>query len=114
MKAVVALGLNRISVEEVTLDPPKAGEVLVKMGATGVCHSDLSAVNGTLPMALPLLLGHEGAGVVQIDESIPFTAAALVGSGVMTGVGAVTGTARVEPGSTVAVFGCGGVGLSAI
>ena len=65
MKAVVAKALNQISVEEVRLDPPKAGEVRVRIGATGVCHSDLSAVNGTIPMPLPLILGHEGAGVVE-------------------------------------------------
>ena len=46
MKAVVARGLNDYAVEEVTLDPPKADEVLVKIKATGICHSDLSVING--------------------------------------------------------------------
>lgn len=196
MKAVVALELNKLSVEDITLDAPKAGEVLVKMGATGVCHSDLSVVNGTLPLPMPMVLGHEGAGVVDqvgegvtnvvpgdhvvlsfvpacgdcffcarneshlctcgqpnglmldgtarahlgdrdlhvmqflgnmaeyavvpaisvvpIDKDIPMQAAALVGCGVTTGVGAAINTAQVQPGSTVAVVGCGGVGLSVI
>ena len=196
MKALVAHELNKISVENVTLDPPKAGEVLVKIAATGVCHSDLSVINGTIPAPLPLVLGHEGAGVVQevgegvtglaagdhvvlsfvpacgecffcehqqsflcstgtggvtmmdgtsrvhldgrdlgvmqylgcmaeysvvpaisivrIDPDISLEKAALVGCGVMTGVGAAIKTAQVRPGSTVAVFGCGGVGLSVI
>jgi S-(hydroxymethyl)glutathione dehydrogenase/alcohol dehydrogenase len=52
------------SVEEVELDPPKAGEVLVKLAASGLCHSDEHAVTGDLPMTLPVIGGHEGAGVV--------------------------------------------------
>ena len=196
MKAVVAHELNRFSVEEVTLDPPKAGEVLVKMKATGICHSDLSVINGTIPVPFPMVLGHEGAGIVEalgpgvtnvkpgdhvtlsfvpncgdcyhclrsepylclrstpdgkmmdgttrvhlngqdinvmqflgnmaeyavvpamclvkIDADIDLKAAALVGCGVTTGVGAALKTAQVKPGSTVAVFGAGGVGLSII
>ncbi|MBV6416048.1 MAG: Alcohol dehydrogenase B [Steroidobacteraceae bacterium] len=196
MKALVALELNRLSVEEVDLASPRAGEVRVRMKAAGVCHSDLSVANGTVPMPLPMVLGHEGAGVVTevgpgvtnvkvgdhvvlsfvpncgecwfcahkephlcvhcdaagrmwdgtsrlqlrgqelgamsqlgclaqfavvpaanviaIDRSIPFASAALVGCAVMTGVGAVANTAGVEPASTVAIFGCGGVGLAAI
>ncbi len=196
MKAVVARGLNDYSVEEVTLDPPKADEVLVKMKATGICHSDLSVINGTIPVPFPMVLGHEGAGIVEevgakvtnvapgdhvtlsfvpncgdcfhclrgepylclkstpdgkmmdgtcrvhkdgkdlnvmqflgnmaeyavvpsmclvkIDADIDMKAAALVGCGVTTGVGAALKTAEVKPGSTVAVFGAGGVGLSII
>ncbi len=196
MKAVVAHALNRFAVEEVTLDPPKAGEVLVKMKATGICHSDLSVINGTIPVPFPMVLGHEGAGIVEalgpgvtnvkpgdhvtlsfvpncgdcyhclrsepylclrstpdgkmmdgttrvhldgkdinvmqflgnmaeyavvpamclvkIDADIDMKAAALVGCGVTTGVGAALKTAQVKPGSTVAVFGAGGVGLSII
>jgi S-(hydroxymethyl)glutathione dehydrogenase/alcohol dehydrogenase len=53
-------------------------------------------------------------GVVKIDKDVPFDVAALIGCGVTTGVGAALNTAKVEPGSTVAVFGAGGVGLSAI
>jgi S-(hydroxymethyl)glutathione dehydrogenase/alcohol dehydrogenase len=196
MKALISRELDQYSVEEVSIDPPKAGELRIKMAATGVCHSDLSVINGTLPLPKPMVLGHEGAGVVaelgagvtgfevgdhvvlsfapscgachfchtkqpqfcevgiptglmldgtarvkqngtdllvmqflgcmaeeaivpaistvKIDKSIPFDKAALVGCGVMTGVGAAINTAGVTPGSTVAVFGCGGVGLSII
>ncbi|MCD6041737.1 MAG: alcohol dehydrogenase zinc-binding protein [Burkholderiales bacterium] len=187
-----------VVVEEITVDAPGRGEASVKLGACGVCHSDLSAINGTIALPLPLVLGHEGAGVVEevgegvsglakgdhvifsfiymcgkcrfcvagrpvlcleqgkalttplagtprvhdkagkplnifsgcgamaehatvssenlikIDPKIPLDVAALVGCGVTTGVGAVFNTARVEPGSSVAVFGCGGVGLSVI
>ena len=59
------------------------------------------------------MLLHENA-IVKISDDIPLDRAALVGCGVTTGVGAVLNTAKVEPGSTVAVFGCGGVGLAAI
>jgi NDMA-dependent alcohol dehydrogenase len=187
-----------VVVEEITVDRPKRGEAMVKLGACGVCHSDLSAVTGTIALPLPLVLGHEGAGVVEevgeavtelakgdhvifsfiymcgkcrfcvagrpvlcleagkalttpregtprvhdgagkplnifsgcgvmaeyatvsvenlvkVDPKIPFDCAALVGCGVTTGVGAVFNTAKVQPGSSVAVFGCGGVGLSVI
>ena len=59
------------------------------------------------------MLVHENA-IVKIDNDIPLDRAALVGCGVMTGVGAVFNAAKVEPGATVAVIGCGGVGLSAV
>src|SRR5580700_9113182 len=59
------------------------------------------------------MLVHEHA-VVKINQDIPLARAALVGCGVMTGVGAVFNAAKVEPGSTVAVIGCGGIGLSAV
>ncbi len=59
------------------------------------------------------MLVHENA-IVKVREDVPLDRAALIGCGVTTGVGAVLRTARVEPGSTVAVIGCGGVGLSAI
>ena len=198
-KAVVCRELNKpVVVETISIDGPKRGEVTVKIAACGVCHSDLSATNGTIPLPPPLVLGHEGAGevievgegvtsvvvgdhvisnfiymcgkcrycsggrpvlcveqgkalitpqegtprtrdrdgkplnifsgcgvmaeyatmsvenVVKIDPKIPLDRAALVGCAVTTGVGAVFNTARVEPGSTVVVFGCGGVGLNAI
>ena len=197
MKAVVVDALNEFSVQEVSLDPPGAGEVAIDMKATGVCRSDLSIINGTISVEFPIVIGHEGAGVVQavgagveqllvgdhvvlsfiptcgecfycehdqanlcsvkdqadgfmldgtarvkrgeeglrvmtqlgcmaerciapaiscikIDPEIPLASAALVGCGVMTGVGAALNTARVEAGSTVAVFGCGGIGLSIV
>ncbi len=198
MKAAVATEQDKLEVLELTLDPPKAGEVKLKMTATGVCHSDLSIVNDTFPNGYPMVLGHEGAGVVQevgegvtnvkpgdpvilafvpncrdcfhclrneahlcerknilgagsqldgthrvhngdteipvmngmgcmaeyvvtpsmcvvpIDPGINMQVAALIGCAVTTGVGAVLNTAKVEPGSSVVVFGCGGVGISII
>jgi S-(hydroxymethyl)glutathione dehydrogenase/alcohol dehydrogenase len=198
-RAVICRELNKpVVVEDITVEPPKRGEVTVKLGACGVCHSDLSATNGTIAMQLPLILGHEAAGevvevgdgvtalkvgdhvvssfiymcgecrfcvggrpvlcleqgkaittlpdgtvrtrdargnalnifsgcgvmaeyatmhvdnLVKIDPKIPFDRAALVGCAVTTGVGAVFNTAKVVPGSSVAVFGCGGVGLNVI
>ena len=53
------------SVETIELDPPKAGEVLVELTASGMCHSDEHLVTGDLPFALPIIGGHEGAGVVE-------------------------------------------------
>ena len=66
------MGLSRpfakskpVKVEEIELDPPGFGEVLVKVAAAGLCHSDLSVVNGNRPRAMPMVLGHEGSGVVE-------------------------------------------------
>ncbi|MGA1541432.1 MAG: alcohol dehydrogenase catalytic domain-containing protein, partial [Ilumatobacteraceae bacterium] len=53
------------SIEEIELDAPKAGEVLVEMKASGMCHSDEHLVTGDLPFALPIIGGHEGAGIVR-------------------------------------------------
>ena len=59
------------SIEEIELDPPKAGEVLVKLVASGMCHSDEHLVTGDLPFAMPIIGGHEGAGVVeQVGEGV--------------------------------------------
>lgn len=198
-KAVLCRELNKpVVVEEIGVDPPRRGEVTIKVAACGVCHSDLSATNGTIALPPPLVLGHEGAGeivevgegvsglatgdhvissfiymcgkchfcaagrpvlcleqgkalttplegtprvkdrdgrplgifsgcgvmaeyatlsaenVIRIDPKIPLDRAALVGCAVTTGVGAVFNTARVAPGSAVAVFGCGGVGLNVV
>ena len=198
-RAVICRELGQpVVVERITVDSPRRGEVMIKLAACGVCHSDLSATNGTIPLKLPLILGHEAAGevvevgegvdvvalgdhvissfiymcgkcrfcamgrpvlcleqgkalttlpdgtlrtrdaqgnalnifsgcgvmaeyatlavenVVKIDGAIPLECAALVGCAVTTGVGAVFNTARVAPGSSVAVFGCGGVGLNVI
>jgi NDMA-dependent alcohol dehydrogenase len=184
-------------VEDVDLDPPRAGEVLVRIAATGVCHSDLHYIKGDLVMPLPVVLGHEAAGTVEaagpgvtsvqpgdhvvllfapacghcrycdsgrphlcemrsrvrgrmpdgssrlhargqdlhhftcvsswaeqavvpeagvlrIGRDLPLSIAALLGCAVTTGVGAVVNTARVAPGSSVAVFGLGGVGLNVV
>lgn len=198
-RAVVVREVNGpITVETLQVKDPGPNEVQVKISACGVCHSDLSAANGTIQMALPLVLGHEGAGtitavgsavsefkvgdhvlssfvsmcgrcrycatgrpqlcdqparnalaapgatprfqsasgegfnvfaacgvmaeyatlstdsVVKIDQEMPLDKACLVSCGVMTGVGAALNTAQVQAGSICVVFGCGGVGLSAV
>ncbi len=53
------------SVEEIDLDPPKTGEVLVRLVGSGLCHSDEHLVTGDLPFGLPIIGGHEGAGIVE-------------------------------------------------
>ena len=65
MKAVVLYEPKKLIVEEVELEGPRFGEVLVKLAASGVCHSDLSRVTGSRPLPMPIVLGHEGAGIVQ-------------------------------------------------
>ena len=54
-----------LTIEEIDLDPPGHGEVLVKIGAAGLCHSDLSVINGDRPRPMPMALGHEAAGIVE-------------------------------------------------
>ena len=189
-----------LTVEEVDLEAPKAGEALVRIVATGVCHTDAYTLSGDDPEgAFPAILGHEGGGIVEevgagvtsvkpgdhviplytpecreckfcksgktnlcqairvtqgqglmpdgtsrfsargeqilhfmgtstfseytvlpeialakISESAPLEKVCLLGCGITTGIGAVLNSAKVEPGSTVAVFGLGGVGLSVI
>ncbi|OSP54218.1 zinc-dependent alcohol dehydrogenase family protein [Pseudoruegeria sp. SK021] len=190
---------NALTVREVDLAPPGPGEVLIRIAAAGVCHSDLSVINGTRPRPVPMVLGHEasgfveevGAGVddlapgdhvvcifapgcghclpcaegrpalctraakhhsvgelmtghrrlsmdgapvhhhvgvsafashavlarqslVKVEADIPPHISALFSCAMLTGAGAVFNTARVAPGSKVAVIGLGGVGLSAI
>ncbi len=196
MKAAVFREVNQhMDVEEIDIAKPGPREVLVRTVAAGVCHSDMHFFNGTYPGQLPVVLGHESAGIVEqvgdqvnyvqpgdhvitclsvfcghcehcltghmslcqepevrrgpedeprlskagrrlgqfanlgsfaeqmlvhehsvvkIREDMPLDRAALIGCGVTTGVGAVIHTAAVEPGATVAVIGCGGVGLSCI
>ncbi len=64
-KAVVFRGDGQtVHVEDILVDPPGPNEVMIKVSACGVCHSDLSVTNGTLPLQPPVILGHEGAGVV--------------------------------------------------
>ncbi|MCH8884835.1 MAG: Zn-dependent alcohol dehydrogenase [SAR324 cluster bacterium] len=72
MKAAVLAGVNQpFVIEELELDPPGAGEALIQMAATGVCHSDLHVVSGDLSRPFPVVLGHEGAGIVQeIGEGV--------------------------------------------
>jgi S-(hydroxymethyl)glutathione dehydrogenase/alcohol dehydrogenase len=195
MKAAIFHGAHQpLTVEDVDIDEPMQHEVVVRVMASGVCHSDLHYVDGFYEFPAPAILGHEAAGIVEqvgpdVDEfkpgdhviaclsvfcghcdycltgrthlcaarpvrakdapaklrwqgqpvaqfanlsayaekmlvhtnaivkvrdDMPFDRAALIGCGVTTGVGAALNTARVDPGSMVAVFGCGGVGLSAI
>src|SRR5947207_2525114 len=54
-----------LAVEEITLDAPRRDEVMLRMAASGVCHSDLSVITGIMPAKLPCVLGHEGAGIVE-------------------------------------------------
>ena len=188
-----------LKIETIELDPPGPGEILVKIAAAGLCHSDLSVIEGNRPRPMPMALGHEAAGVVEevgpgvddlrkgdhvvmvfvpscghclpcsegrpalcepgaaangagtllsggkrlhrngqdinhhlgvsgfaeyaaisrrscvkVDRELPLDEAALFGCAVLTGVGAVINTAKVPAGTTVAVVGLGGVGLSSI
>ncbi|TYT27646.1 alcohol dehydrogenase catalytic domain-containing protein [Luteimonas viscosa] len=189
-----------LAIETVVAQPPGPGEVRVRVRAAGLCHSDLSVIDGSRPRPMPMLLGHEAAGevveagdgvstlrvgdrvvfsfvpmcghcapcacgrpvlcepgaaanargtllggamrlhdagctplhhhlgvsgfaeyavvsehsAVRVDADLPPKIAALFGCAVMTGVGAVVNTAGVRPGESVAVFGLGGVGLSAL
>jgi Zn-dependent alcohol dehydrogenase len=82
VRAALAREIGQLTVEEVELDPPQAEEVLVRMHAAGVCHSDLHTYKGELRAVPPLVLGHEGAGIVE-----------QVGDGV----------ARVKPGDRVLI-----------
>lgn len=200
-KAAVAWGPKQpLTIEEVDVMMPKAGEVLVKIHATGVCHTDAFTLSGEDPEGVfPAILGHEGGGVVEavgegvtsvavgdhviplytpecgeckfctsgktnlcqkiretqgkglmpdgttrfykdgepiyhymgcstfseytvlpeislakVNKEAPLEEVCLLGCGVTTGMGAVLNTAKVQPGDTVAIFGLGGIGLSAI
>ncbi len=196
MKAAIARIVGSpLSIEDVQISKPEADEVLVRVGATGLCHSDLHVLDGTLDYPTPIVLGHEVAGVVEqvgsnvktvrpgdhvvacitfhcghcpqchggnshrcrtpearrpdeaeprlhqsgsaiqqflnvgsfaemilvhqsgcvaIDRDMPLDRACLIGCGVTTGFGSVTRAARLKPGQTVAIIGCGGVGLAAV
>jgi S-(hydroxymethyl)glutathione dehydrogenase / alcohol dehydrogenase len=187
---------GRLDIEDVEIGDPGPREVLIKVAAAGLCHSDLHFMEGKYPYRTPAVLGHESAGVVEavgdqvtyvqpgdhvitclsvycgncencltghpsicsdaavtdrgpdqpprlsrdgqpvhqflkmssfaehmlvhehgvvkIRDDMPLDRAALIGCGVTTGLGAVFNTAKVEPGTTVAVIGCGGIGLNAI
>ncbi len=203
MKTRAALAVEAgkpLVIEELDLEGPQAGEVLIRNVATGVCHTDAFTLSGEDPEGLfPSVLGHEGGAVVEevgagvtsvrpgdhviplytpecgeckfctsgktnlcqkirvtqgqglmpdgtsrfslngkpihhfmgtstfshytvlpeisvakVDPAAPLEKVCLLGCGITTGIGAVLNTARVEPGASVAVFGLGGVGLSAI
>jgi Zn-dependent alcohol dehydrogenase len=65
-RAAILNQLNApLSIDDVEVGDPKQGEVLVRMVASGVCHTDVSVMHGILPSPLPVILGHEGAGVVE-------------------------------------------------
>lgn len=200
-RAAVAWGPKQpLTIEEVDLQGPQAGEVMVKLVATGVCHTDAYTLSGEDSEGVfPCILGHEGAGIVveigagvtsvavgdhviplytpecgkckfclsgktnlcqairatqgkglmpdgtsrfskdgkpifhymgtstfseytvlpeialaKINKAAPLDKVCLLGCGITTGIGAVLNTAKVEPGSTVAVFGLGGIGLSVL
>lgn len=200
-RAAVAFAAGQpLEIVEVDVEGPKAGEVLVEIKATGICHTDAFTLSGDDPEgAFPAILGHEGAGVVievgpdvkslrvgdtviplytpecrecdfclnpktnlcqsirstqgqglmpdgssrfsldgkpilhymgcstfsnytvlpeiavaKIRPDIPFDKVCYIGCGVTTGIGAVVLDAKVEPGSTVAVFGLGGIGLNVV
>jgi S-(hydroxymethyl)glutathione dehydrogenase/alcohol dehydrogenase len=200
-KAAIAWGPNQpLTIEEVDVELPKKGEVLIKIIASGVCHTDAFTLSGEDPEGIfPVILGHEGGGIVeQIGEGVtsvavgdhviplytpecgeckfcksgktnlcqkiretqgkglmpdgtsrfslngtvifhymgcstfseytvlpeislakvnpkaPLEEVCLLGCGVTTGMGAVMNTAKVEVGDTVAIFGLGGIGLSAV
>src|SRR5215210_5639830 len=63
--AVMVAARAPLEVRAITVDEPRAGEVLVRIAASGVCHSDLHTLDGVHPFPLPVVLGHEGAGVVE-------------------------------------------------
>jgi len=71
-KAAVCREWNKpVNVEQVTVESPRRGEVMVQIKACGVCHSDLSATNGTIPLPPPLVIGHEAAGIVaEVGEGV--------------------------------------------
>ena len=198
MRAAVLYEANRpLEVEELSQDPPRAGEVRVKTDVAGLCASDIHVMKGTAVLPLPVVLGHEGAGTIAevgggvsrvkagdrcilsfvsncghcrlcrtgnpqlcetnaatgtrqydgtlrlrkgdlaihqmaklgvfaesivapqqachpVPAGVPMHVAALIGCCVTTGVGAVINSPAMRPGASVAVFGCGGVGLNAI
>lgn len=196
MKAALLYEANQpLVIEEVDVHLPGPNEVLIRTMAAGVCHSDLHTIEGKFTRPLPVILGHEAAGIVEkvgenvrsvkvgdhvvgcvsaycgscedcltghlslclqpgnlrepeaeprlhnaqgtvhqfyglsafaelmlvherncavIDRGMPFDRAALLGCAMMTGYGSVAHEARVEPGSTTVVIGCGGVGLATI
>ena len=56
---------DSLAVTQLELEPPRTGEVMVRIHASGICHSDLSTIDGIMPTRLPAVLGHEGAGVIE-------------------------------------------------
>ncbi|HEX4984614.1 MAG TPA: Zn-dependent alcohol dehydrogenase [Burkholderiales bacterium] len=199
-KAAVLNKVNEpMTIDTLEMAPLAPTDVLVKIKASGLCHTDLEVIQGSLAYPMPIVLGHEGAGIVEavgsdvtqvrpgdhvicswnphcghcfycerglpvlcepftrnqprgllldgrsrmtrggtqvhhysvtsthaeytvipesgaiaVPKELPFDRACIIGCGVMTGVGAVVRKAKVEAGASVAVFGCGAVGLNAV
>jgi S-(hydroxymethyl)glutathione dehydrogenase/alcohol dehydrogenase len=91
-RAAVSRGNGEIAVESIVVDSPRRSEVAIRLGACGVCHSDLSAANGTLELPPPIVLGHEGAGVVvETGEGV---AEIAVGDHVVTSFVSMCGKCR--------------------
>jgi Zn-dependent alcohol dehydrogenase len=110
-KAVLCRELNQpVVVEQIEVESPRRDEVMIEVSACGVCHSDLSATNGTIPFPRPLVLGHEGAGiVVEVGEGVTeLQIADHVVSSFVSMCGrcryCVTGRARVTPMSILPAF----------
>ena len=81
MKAAVLHSVREpLTIEEVELDPPKAGEVLVKMVASGICHSDIHYFTGDSPTNKPVVLGHGGAGIVEAVGKAPGVLGGIIDS----------------------------------
>jgi S-(hydroxymethyl)glutathione dehydrogenase/alcohol dehydrogenase len=201
MKAAVLHEANQpLQIEELEIGEPQANEILIRNEAAGVCHSDLHFMKGEMPVPVPVVMGHEGCGIVEkvgpgvtsvqpgdkvitmvsftcgncrycaegrptecvenlpiqmmaelplyagkrlkkgdqefhqifglgsfaecsvvhersavkVRADVPSEVACLLGCGVTTGLGAATKTAGVRPGESIVIFGCGGVGLSAL
>jgi S-(hydroxymethyl)glutathione dehydrogenase/alcohol dehydrogenase len=200
MKAAVLYEVGApLKIDDVQLDEPQANEILVKLVATGVCHTDLHFMKGDMPAPVPVIPGHEGAGIVEkvgpgvttvkpgdhvimmvafncgkcrfcnagrptmcvenlpiqmmatlpygqmrakkdgkpvhqmfglacyaekvvvhersavkIREDAPLDVVCLLGCGASTGIGTAINTTKVKAGETMAIFGCGGVGLAAV
>lgn len=92
-RAVIARDKSgQVVVEDIWVDPPRHGEVMIKMEACGVCHSDLSTATGIIPLPAPIVLGHEGAGrVVQVGDGVQNLA---VGDRVITSFVSMCGHCR--------------------
>lgn len=113
MRAIVYDGTSTSLLDGITLAEPGPLDVVVDIAAAGLCQSDLSYMAGsTSAFAEQTLVGENQC--VKIPDDVPLTSAALVGCGVVTGVGAVMNRARVRHGETAVVFGVGGVGLNVI
>lgn len=117
MKAAVCYEYGKpLVIENVTLDPPQAGEVRVQIAATGICHSDLHLISGEwgrqTPVAEEVVV--DESQLVRLPDDVPLDVAALLACGVITGAGAVLNTAQVKAGSSVVVIGTGGVGLNSV